>query len=50
MIDTRQIKEQSEIPILVGGFAIEEEKSLKFDARVISGVKLDEIPKILKSI
>lgn len=46
----KKIKEQSEIPILVGGFAIEEEKSLKFDARVISGVKLDEIPKILKSI
>jgi methanogenic corrinoid protein MtbC1 len=46
----KKIKEQSEIPILVGGFAIEEEKSLKFDARDISGVKLDEIPKILKSI
>jgi len=46
----KKIKEQSEIPILVGGFAIEDEKSLKLDARVISGVKLDEIPKILKSI
>ena len=46
----KKIKEQSKIPILVGGFAIEEEKFLKFDARVISGVKLDEIPKILKSI
>lgn len=46
----KKIKEQSEIPILVGGFAIQEEISLKFDARVILDVKLDEIPKILKSI
>ena len=46
----KKIKEQSEIPILVGGFAIEEEMSSKFDARVISDVKLNEIPKILKSI
>jgi MerR family transcriptional regulator, light-induced transcriptional regulator len=46
----KKIKEQSEIPILVGGFAIQEEMALKFDARVISDVKLDEIPKILKSI
>lgn len=46
----KKIKEQSEIPILVGGFAIQEEMSPKFDARVISCVKLDEIPKILKSI
>jgi len=47
----KKIKEQSEIPILVGGFAIDdEEKPLKFDARIISDIKLDEIPKILKSI
>lgn len=46
----KKIKEQSEIPILVGGFAIQEEMALTFDARVISDVKLDEIPKILKSI
>ncbi len=46
----KKIKEQSEIPILVGGFAIREEMLLKFDARVISDIKLDEIPKILKSI
>jgi len=46
----KKIKEQSKIPILVGGFAIQEEMSLKMDAKVISGVKLDEIPKILKLI
>jgi methanogenic corrinoid protein MtbC1 len=46
----KKIKEQLEIPILVGGFAIQEEMALKFDARLISDVKLAEIPKILKSI
>ena len=46
----KKIKEQSEIPILVGGFAIQEDSSLKFDATVISDLKLDEIPKILKTI
>ena len=46
----KKIKEQSKIPILVGGFATQEEMSLKMDAKVISGVKLDEIPKILKLI
>lgn len=46
----KKIKEQSEIPILVGGFAIQEETSLKFDARIIPELKLEEIPKILKTI
>lgn len=46
----KKIKEQSEIPILVGGFAIQEEMSLKFDATIISDLKLHEIPKILKTI
>lgn len=45
----KKIKEQSEIPILVGGFAIQEDQSLKFDARIISELKLEEIPKILKT-
>ena len=46
----KKIKEQSKIPILVGGFAIQKEMSSKFDAKVMTDVKLDEIPKILKKI
>lgn len=46
----QKIKEQSKIPILVGGFAVQEEPSLKLDARIISDLKLKEIQKILKTI
>lgn len=44
----KKIKEQYDIPILVGGFAFQEEKIHKFDAKVIHDVNLDEIPKILR--
>jgi len=45
----KKIKEQYDIPILVGGFALQEEKTHKFDAKVIHDVNLDEIPKILRA-
>lgn len=45
----KKIKEQYDIPILVGGFAFQEEKIHKFDAKVIHDVNLDEIPKILRA-
>lgn len=45
----KKIKEQYDIPILVGGFALREEKIHKFDAKVIHDVNLDEIPKILRA-
>ncbi|CAD6368758.1 Response regulator receiver protein [metagenome] len=44
----KKIKEQYDIPILVGGFAFQEEKIHRFDAKVVPDVSLDEIPKILK--
>ena len=44
----KKIKEQYNIPILVGGFAFQEEKIHRFDAKVVPDVSLDEIPKILK--
>lgn len=44
----KKIKEQYDIPILVGGYAFQEEKIHKFDAKVIHDVNLDEIPKILR--
>jgi len=45
----KKIKEKYDIPILVGGFAFQEEKIHKFDAKVIPDVNLDEIPKILRA-
>jgi len=45
----KKIKEQFDIPILVGGFAFQSEKIHKFDAKVIPDITLDEIPKILRA-
>jgi len=46
----RKIKEQYNIPIFVGGFAIQSEKSHKFDAIVIENSSLDEIPKLIRTV
>jgi methanogenic corrinoid protein MtbC1 len=45
----KNIKEHFEIPIMVGGYAIQREKISKFDAIVISNSRLEEIPKIIKA-
>ncbi len=45
----KKIKEQYGIPILVGGFAFQSEKTHKFNAKVIPDVSLDEIPKIIRA-
>jgi len=44
----KKIKEQFDIPILVGGFALQGEKIPKFDAKIISESTLEEIPRLLK--
>jgi MerR family transcriptional regulator, light-induced transcriptional regulator len=44
----KKIKEQYDIPILTGGFALQSEKIPKFEAQVVSDITLKEIPKILK--
>jgi len=46
----RKIKEQFDIPILVGGVAVQQEKIPKFDAKIIPDSNIDEIPKILKTL
>lgn len=46
----KKIKEESNIPILVGGYAMDGEKVPKFDAKIISNISLDEIPKIIRSV
>ena len=44
-----RIKEQFDIPILVGGFALQSEKIPKFDAKVILDSSLEEIPKLIRT-
>jgi methanogenic corrinoid protein MtbC1 len=45
----KKIKEQYNIPILIGGFALQSKKIPKFEATVISDIPLVEIPKILRT-
>ena len=45
----KKIKEQYNIPILVGGFALQSKIIPKFNATVISDIPLDEIPKIIRT-
>jgi len=45
-----KIREQFDIPILVGGLALQVEKIPKFDAEVIAETHLKEIPKFLKTM
>lgn len=45
----RKLKDQYNIPILIGGFALQSEKIPKFDGRIIGDMGLEEIPKILRT-
>lgn len=45
----KRIKEQHNIPILVGGYALQSKKNPTFDAKVISEMRLEEIPKIIRT-
>ena len=45
----RKINDECKIPILIGGYAMQSEKIPKFDAKIISNVSLEEIPKIIRS-
>ena len=46
----KKIREQFDIPILVGGFATQEEKLPKFDAKIIKDSSLEEIPRIIRTV
>jgi len=45
----KKIKECYNIPILVGGFAIQSKKVSRFDATVIPDATLEEIPKFFRA-
>ena len=46
----RKINDECKIPILIGGYALQSKEIPKFDARVISEVHLEELPKIIRSV
>ena len=46
----RKIKDEFNIPIFVGGFAMQAKKIPKFDATVITDSSLEEIPKLLRKV
>jgi methanogenic corrinoid protein MtbC1 len=45
----RKLKDQHNIPILIGGFAFQGKKIPKFDGKIISDIALEEIPKIIRT-
>ena len=46
----KKIREQSKILILVGGYAMQIEKTPKFEGNVIGNTSLEDIPKILRKM
>jgi methanogenic corrinoid protein MtbC1 len=46
----KKIREHYNIPILVGGFAIQSKKAVKFDATIIPDATLEEIPKFFRAV
>ena len=45
----RRISQESEIPILIGGHAMQAEKIPKFEGKIISSTNLEELPKIIRN-
>jgi methanogenic corrinoid protein MtbC1 len=46
----KKIREQSKIPILIGGHAMQMEDPSKFEGKVVGDVSLEDITKILRKI
>ena len=46
----KKIKENSKVPVIVGGYALRQEKIPKFDAEVYPDVYLDQLPKIIRNV
>ena len=45
----KKIKENFKIPIVVGGYALEQEKTPNLDAKVFANMSLGELPKIIRT-
>lgn len=46
----RKIKAHKEVPVLIGGYALQSKNIPKFDGQIITDCGLEEIPKILKAL
>ena len=45
----KKIKEEYNIPILIGGYAMQSEKIPRFEGKVIANPNLEELPKIIRT-
>ena len=45
----RKIKDRFKVPIVVGGYALEQEKIPKFDAEVFANTTLNDLPKLIRT-
>ncbi|MBA4452165.1 MAG: B12-binding domain-containing protein [Nitrosopumilus sp.] len=45
----KKIAESYELPIFVGGFALQNEKTPKFDGTVLKDIELEKLPRIIKA-
>jgi methanogenic corrinoid protein MtbC1 len=46
----KKIREHSKIPILIGGYALQQDNPPKFEGNIVGDMSLDEIPKIIRKI
>ena len=45
----KKIKDNFKVPIVVGGYALEQEKIPKFDAEIFANTTLNELPKLIRT-
>ena len=45
----KKIKDKFDVPIVVGGYALEQEKIPKFDAEVFANTTLNDLPKLIRT-
>jgi methanogenic corrinoid protein MtbC1 len=45
----KKIKENFKVPVVVGGYALEQEKTPKFDAEIFANTTLNDLPKLIRT-
>ncbi|MCH9658944.1 cobalamin-dependent protein [archaeon] len=45
----KKIKDSFEIPVMVGGYALEQDKIPNFDAKIVTNLNLNELPKFIRN-
>jgi len=46
----KKIKDQFDIPVVVGGYALQNEKMPKFNAKIMANASLEDIPKVIRTV